>query len=98
MNKNPSDLNASENLSEVIRQRDDMEKKLEFAKKKIEEKKRMAAQKKELIKLNKEYRELTYPERHPILYKLKRIFSTFKKESNDLINKANEHNRNNPWN
>lgn len=97
MNKNPSDENASEYLSEVIRQRTEMEKKLDFAKKKIQEKKKIAEQRKELIKLNKEYQDLTYPERHPILHKLKRIFSTLKKESNDLMGKANNYNKNNPW-
>lgn len=97
MNKNPTDLNANKNLSKIVKERTELEEKIRIAKEKIEEKKKERQDRIELQKLKKEYEEITYPERHPIKYKLKSIFRVFRKEVGELQKKAEDYNKKNPW-
>ncbi len=97
MNKNPKNDNASENLSKIVKERNELEEKIKLAKETIEQKKKEQQHKIELQNLKKEYDKLIYPEKHPIKYKIKSIFKAFKKDAAMLQKKAEQYNKNNPW-
>lgn len=78
-------------------EKENLQEKLKSIESKIEEKKKEYETKKKIIKLKKEYQKLTYPERHPILYKIKSVFTTLGKEANEWQEKAQKHNKENSW-
>lgn len=73
------------------------EEKISLAIKKIEEKKKEIEDSKRLKLLQKEYENLTYPERHPYLYKISNAFSIFRKKTGELQQFAGEYTKKNPW-
>lgn len=74
-----------------------IEEKISLATKKIEEKKKEIEDSKRLKLLQKEYENLTYPERHPYLYKISNAFSIFRKKTGELQQFAGEYTKKNPW-
>ncbi len=97
MNKNPTNYNASENLSRIVKERTELEEKIKLAKETIEQKKKEQQHKIELQNLKKEYDKLTYSDRHPTKHKIKSFFKIFKKEIGELHKKATDYNKTNPW-
>lgn len=74
-----------------------LEEQIKLAKQKIEEKKKEIENAQILNKLKKEYSDLTYEERHPVLSKLSFGFNKLKKETSELQKKAGEYSKKNPW-
>lgn len=79
------------------KQATELEKKIKLTQEKIEEKKKEIEDINRLNKLKKEYNDLTYRERHPILSRLTFGFNKLKKETAELQKKAGEYSQKNPW-
>jgi len=77
--------------------KNNLDESIEEVKRRIKDLEDRNKKKKELKELMKKYKKLSYPEKHPVRYKISRIFKTLKKESNDLIKSAQEHNKKNSW-